>query len=384
MNPSVEQIRSLHTSSLIFLGYTNAACRFLPDGGMDYGPFFKQSRYIQGCLPRLRKGGVDVIALSFGASHPDIFPGRQAPARQMQHLGAFLKGLRRHDDIIAIAHSVREVRALRRSGKLAVLLHLTGVHLEGSLGLLHAFHALGVRAIHPPFDNRTQARVDAWQSGIGLTPFARSVVKEMEHLGMVIDLAHASDRMIRQVLKIVNGPVVISHGTCRAISNTKRNATDDQIRAVAETGGVIGVHFAGQLIDDNYRQRMEASDFHGELRKWEDDLKRRYPDPFEWMHHRFNFEAWTKTRAYAIEQEIEPPALDRIVDNIDHMVEVAGIDHVGVGPDYDLGNMPRLVDHADKLMNLTRALVKRGYSKTDIRKIWGGNFMRVYRQVLGD
>jgi len=377
------EVRDLHDSALLVLGYMNAGATFLPNAGIDFGQFFRKTPWLQGSLPRLQQGGVDAAAISFGVNCAEIFPGRLAPGRQVQQVGAFLRGVEKHSGRIGIARSVRDVHALRRAGKFAVLLHLTGLHLEGNIEMLHAFHAMGVLSIHPPFDNRTQARVDAWQSGIGLTAFAREVVREMERLHMVIDLAHASDRMFRDVLRIVSTPVTISHGTCRALSKTKRNVTDDQIRAVAETGGVLGIHFAGQLVDDDYRRRMEASDFHAELHKWEAEMRKRYPDPFEWMRHRFNHQEWMKSKAYAIGEELSRPALERIVENIDHAVGLVGVDHVGIGPDYDLGNIPRPVDRADKLINLTKALRAGGYSKTDIRKIWGANFLRVYRQVLG-
>lgn len=199
---------------------------------------------------------------------------------------------------------------------------------------------------------------------------------------MMVDLAHASDRMIRQVLAVADGPVVVSHTMCRAICDTKRNITDEQIRQVAARGGVIGIHFAAQLIDDEYRQRQINSGFHAALKQWDDGLRRKYPDPFAYAAKRFDQAAWMKTRAYRLQQSVPLPPLSRVVDHIDHLVNVAGIDHVGIGADYDLGTIPVELNRADKLPNLRRALMERSYRNADIRKILGGNFMRVYEQVL--
>jgi membrane dipeptidase len=291
--------------------------------------------------------------------------------------------MRDYTDTLGLATTVAGMRRLNREGKMAVLLHLTGVHLHGQLDLLHVYYALGVRSIHVPFDTTTNPRADAYEKKERLTAFARDVIDEMGRLGMVVDLAHASDEMFEEILQRVKAPVIVSHGMCRAISDTPRNLTDDQIRAVADTGGVVGIHFAAQLIADDFRRRMGASGFYEELRRWQADMKKRYPDPYEYCARRYDWEMWEKTRACEIQQSVLLPSLDRVMDHVDHMAGLVGIDHIGVGSDYDLGVIPRAIDRADKLPNLTAALRRRGYSSSDIRKIWGGNFLRVYRQVLG-
>jgi membrane dipeptidase len=375
-------VLKLHREAPIFIGYMKPGIRYLPDGGMDGSLFFECPAWSQGCFPRLREGSVKVTTLSFGLNDPDLFPGRVGVSRVIQSIGAFLQVAADHSAEIEVARTSADLDRIMAAGKMAVLLHLTGVFLEGSLELLHAYHALGVRAAHPPFDSRANTRVDLWAKDGALTAFDRRVVQELVRLGMVIDLAHASDAMFAEILRLTDVPVIISHGMCRALSDTKRNLADDQIRAVAETGGVIGIHFASQLIDDVYRRQQAESGFHGELQRWQDDMKRAYPDPYEYMARRYDMATWLKTRAHELEQSVPLPPLSKIVDHVDHIVRLAGIDHVGVGTDYDLGCIPQDVDRADKLPNLTRELLRRGYSRSDLMKIWGGNFLRVYRQVL--
>jgi membrane dipeptidase len=377
------ELSALHEAATVFLGYMNPGLVYLPDGRIDATLFFRGHPCLQGSLPRLRKGGVDVATLSFGVNDPDLFPGHAGICRLLQSLGAFLAGMRGHSGDLELATSVADVRRINRAGKMAVLLHLTGAYLDGRIDLLHVYHGLGVRSIHTPFDTVANARADAYEKGEGLTPFARDVLAEMGRLHIVVDLAHASDAMFQDVLRCVKGPVIVSHGMCRAISDTPRNLTDDQIRAVAGRGGVVGIHFAAQLIDDTFRQRINASEFYEELRRWQADMKRRYPDPSEYCARRYDWDAWIKTRAYRLQQSVAVPALDRVIQHVDRMVELAGIEHVGVGADYDLGTIPRALDHAAKLPNLTAALRRRGYSPAEIRKLWGDNLMRVYRQVLG-
>lgn len=381
MNSDGKTTELLHESAPVFIGYMNAAARYRPDGGLDYSPFFNKTPHIQGSLPRLLKGGVDVAVISFGVNHPDLFPAEEGVARVFQQLGAFLRGVRRHADKITVASSMTDVRRARREGKLAVILHLTGVRLAGNLELLSAYHAVGVRCIHPPFDAATNERVDLWGGDTGLTSFGKHVVLEMQRLGMVVDLAHASDRLFRDVLRVAVGPVIVSHGTCRAISPTKRNMTDDQIRAVAATGGVIGIHFAGQLIDEEHLRSMQESGFYEALRAWESELRAKHPDRFDYLAHRFDFAAWARTKAYALQQDVPPPRFDKLIEHVDRIVELAGIDHVGIGADYDLGNVPPKLDRADKLPNLTRALRERGYPARDVRKLLGRNFLRVFESM---
>lgn len=375
--------KTLRDDPLLFLSYVNPATRFAADGAVDFTPFFQESRWVQGSLPRMRRGGVDAVALSFGLNEPELYPGQAGVSRLLLLLSAFHRAAKAHSRAMEIARGVKDIRRIHAAGKVAILLHLTGVPLNRSLDWLQAFYALGVRTVHVSFDMESgQTQVNVWRDDAPLTPFGRDVIREMGRLRMMVDLAHASDRMIRQVLAVADGPVIVSHTMCRALCDTKRNITDEQIRRVAARGGVIGIHFAAQLMDGDYARRQAASGFHAALKHWDDRLRRKYPDPFEYAAHRYNQEAWMKTRACRLQQSVPLPPLSRVIDHIDHLVNVAGIDHVGIGSDYDLGTIPVELNRVDKLPNLTRALLARGYGKADVRKILGDNFMRVYGQVL--
>ena len=191
-------------------------------------------------------------------------------------------------------------------------------------------------------------------------------------------MSHSSDQAFREILDIVEGPVIASHSNCRSLCDVSRNMTDDQIEVVGENGGVIGLHFASGFIEKEYMDRLRASGFYERLREWEAELLRQHPDPFDYLAHRFDVDAWRASELSAMQTGVPPAPLAKLIDHVDRMVELAGIDHVGVGTDYTLGSIPAELAPADKLPNLTHALIERGYSEEDLRKIWFGNFMRVF------
>lgn len=375
---------ALHADATVVLSYMNPAMRYPPDGRGDHSVFFQEDSRIQGAFHKLRQGAVDVIAPSFGVNNRDLFTGKLAVGRQFQLLSNFLSEVEKHDDAIALARTVEDVRRINDEQRMAVLLHLTGVELDGDLSTLYGLHALGVRAIHPPFDSRSPG-ADAVNGGegSGLTDFGREVVREMERLGMVVDVSHCSDTSFWQLVEPTEKPVVASHSNCRALADVKRNLTDEQIKAIAEKGGVIGVHFASGFIEAGWQERFAATGFYEKLKVWQDSLRERYPDPYEFLSHRFNWDTWEKSELHGFQKQTPTPPLSKLVDHIDRIVDIAGLDHVGVGSDYDLGTIPSEVDSAEKLPALTRALLERGYSDDDVKKVWGGNFLRVYEAVLG-
>jgi membrane dipeptidase len=185
-------------------------------------------------------------------------------------------------------------------------------------------------------------------------------------------------------MRLVTKPVIDSHTCCRALVNLERNCTDDQLRAIAATGGVVGIHFSSRMIGGlpglsaRVRRRMLRL-----LQKKVAALEQQYTEPYEFIAHRFDPHAWPKALGGAVEDgtRIQRATVEQLVNQIDHMVEVAGVDHVGLGTDYDLGDMCE-IDRVDKLPRLTAALARRGYRAADIRKILGENFLRVFRAAL--
>jgi membrane dipeptidase len=210
----------------------------------------------------------------------------------------------------------------------------------------------------------------------GLTDFGRQVVLEMDRMGMMVDVSHVADKTFWDAIATTKSPVIASHSSSRALVNAPRNMTDDMLKAVAKNGGVVQVNFYNGFVDENFRKAMEAqkNDEQAARQKFLEQMK-----------------SEGKTVTYLdldrIEREwmakIPRPPLKSLIDHIDHIAKVAGVDHVGLGSDFDgvSGATPSGIDSAADLPKITQALLDRGYSAEDIKKILGGNLMRVFREV---
>jgi membrane dipeptidase len=285
----------------------------------------------------------------------------------------------------ALVRRKAELREAVGTDKLAVVLHLTGAPINGSLQVLRAYSRLGVRAIHP-FIRNSPLGGDSSSAETTLTPLGRQAIREMDRCAILVDLAHANDSTFREVMRIARKPVLDSHTACRALRDLPRNRTDQQLRAIASAGGVVGVHFASQLLADltehpAYQawRKIIADVPHTEAR-----MRKRFPEPYAYLAHRYDALNWAKATGGAVEDGIMVPraSLSRLVDHVEHMVEVAGVDHVGVGSDYALSNICAGVETADKLPDLAAALRNRGYQGADLAKIMGGNVLRLFEEIL--
>lgn len=207
----------------------------------------------------------------------------------------------------------------------------------------------------------------------GLSPFGREVVAEMNRLGMIIDLAHASDKTFYDCIKYSKAPVVSTHSCCRALAKHKRNMTDDMIKCIAETGGVIQINFYPLFLSDEFAETLE----HSGLDPIADEIEARFiKDPASEANRRDWIEIQQKLA------ELKRPSYKRIIDHIDHAVSIAGVDHVGIGSDFDGINVtPEGLEDVSKMPVVFEEMRKRGYSESDIEKIAGLNFMRVMRTV---
>ena len=313
---------------------------------------------------------------------PTQWRGRFAH-RTLTLIDAVHQQVRRSPDHLALCLTADDVLAAHAIGKFAVLMGIEGGHaIENSLALLRQYFALGVRYMTLTWANSNEwadSSGDLHEPSIphhgGLTGFGRDVVREMNRLGMMVDISHVSDQSFADVLASSTAPVIASHSSARAITAAPRNLTDDMIRAVADTGGAVMVNFYPAFIDEAWRSAWNALT---EERRAEHDLleeacaRRRQPVPF------VNSNAIDLRYAARIPR----PPLDTLVEHFRHVVDVAGIDHVGIGSDFDgICALPAGIDSAADLPNLASALQSIGYNSADLAKILGGNLLRVMRDV---
>jgi len=288
--------------------------------------------------------------------------------------------VRRYPGEFALARSVAEVRAARDRGKIAVLIGLEGGHaIEDSLRLLRIYHSLGVRYMTLTHDLHTNWADSGGFIGHpatprhnGLTDFGRDVIREMNRLGMVVDVSHVSDKTFWDVLETSRAPVFASHSSCRAICNISRNLSDEMIRALAKNGGTIQINIGPEFISQEHASAIEKFDLYGEVYRI---MERRKSDPAARKREVTKFMA---------EQKAKLPAatLGDAMTHIDHAVKVGGIDAVGLGTDFDgIDYVPVGLEDVAAFPNITRALLEKGYSADDIRKIYGANTLRVMRAV---
>jgi membrane dipeptidase len=267
------------------------------------------------------------------------------------------------------------VRA-RKAKKLASLLGLEGGHaIENSLGALRSYYALGARYMtitHNVTLDWADAAQDAQRHG-GLTRFGEEVVREMNRLGMLVDVSHVSDETMSDALDVSKAPIIASHSSARALSDVPRNIPDDLLRRIARNGGVVQVNFYSVFVDAaTVTPQSDARD--RRLKAQQDALNEKYKDDPERLA-----EEGDKLEAA---NPLPPLPLSKLIDHIDYIVKVAGIDHVGIGADFDGAvDMPEGAQDVSMLPNITYELLKRGYSETDIRKILGENFLRVFAEA---
>jgi membrane dipeptidase len=290
----------------------------------------------------------------------------------------------RHPDRMMMASSADDIERAHREHKLAALLGIEGGHsIENDVRLLRDFYRLGVRYMTLSWSNTNEWADSSGdidnpkvEHHNGLTDGGKQIVLEMNRLGMMVDISHVADKTFYDAIAVSKAPVIASHSSARALTNHPRNMTDDMLRAVAKNGGVVQVNFYNAFIDENYRKAAEAQ------AKDRDAAVKAYTDQLKAAGR-----AVTYLDAERIEREwaakIPRPPLKSLIDHIDHIAKVAGIDHVGLGSDFDgvSGATPAGIDSAADLPKITQALLDRGYSADDIRKILGGNLLRVFREA---
>jgi membrane dipeptidase len=292
----------------------------------------------------------------------------------------------RHPDQMVMAFSADDIVRARTGPhkRLAALMGLEGGHaLEGDIRVLRDFYRLGVRYMTLTWSNTNDLGDSSGdindpkvQHHNGLTPLGKQVVLEMNRLGMMVDISHVADKTFWDTLAVTKAPVIASHSSARALVNAPRDMTDDMLRAVAKNGGVVDVNFYSAFDDETFRKEVDAQKKEVDAAT-EQFIARRKAEgkPVTYM------EIDHIQREYLA--KIPRPPLKSLIDQIDHIAKVAGIDHVGLGSDFDgvSGALPQGMHSVADLPKITQALLDRGYKPEDIKKILGGNVLRVFRQV---
>jgi membrane dipeptidase len=259
-----------------------------------------------------------------------------------------------------------------------------GHSIENSMHLLRDYYRLGVRYMTLTWSNTNEWADSSGdindtkvQHHNGLTQFGREIVREMNRLGMIVDISHVSDKTFWDTLTITRAPVIASHSSARALTNHPRNMDDKMLRAVGQNGGVVMVNFFSAFIDEDFRKAYaaQAPERNAATQKAEEEWRKAHPG--EYMPYEVSDKIGKQWAA-----KLPRPPLKSLIDHIDHIAKVAGIDHVGLGSDFDgVSSLPEGIDSAADLPKITAELMKRGYSAEDCKKVLGGNFMRVFREV---
>jgi membrane dipeptidase len=372
--------KKIHDSALVVDTHADTPQRFL-DEGFDIGS--TDSNDIgHVSLDKARRGNLGAEFFSIWVD-PDTNQGRFA-RHTFDLIDSVYEQAARHPDRMSMAFSPADIERAHREHKLAALMGIEGGHsIENDIHLLRDYYRLGVRYMTLSWSNTNEwadssgdiddAKV---QHHNGLTDFGKQVVLEMNRLGMMVDISHVADKTFWDAIATTKAPLIASHSSARALVDAPRNMTDEMLRAVTKNGGVVQVNFFNGFDDADFRKAMEAQskDQAAAIQKYTDQLKAE-GKPVNYVDIDRIEREWTA--------KIARPPLKSLIDHIDHIAKVAGIDHVGLGSDFDgvSGATPQGMDSAADLPNITQALLDRGYSADDIKKILGGNLMRVFREV---
>jgi membrane dipeptidase len=367
-----DQAKQLHSTSIVIDTHDDTTQRLLD-------PKFDLSlRHSDGNIdiPRMKEGGLSAVFFSIWI--PSKILGPEAVKKALDQIDAVRELVRKNPNDLMLATSAADIREAKQQHKIAVLMGVEGGHMMGNdLSVLRTFAALGVRYMtltHMDNNEWADSSTDK-PAHNGLTDFGKDVIREMNRLGMIVDIAHVSDKTFYDALETSKAPIFSSHSSCRAICQAPRNMTDDMIRDLAKHGGVIQINYHVGFLSQEFRDYEKA---HPEAEKEiNEEVKKRCGDN----------EACRLTTGDQVVRDFmqagKLPKVDWtvIVDHIDHAVKIAGADHVGLGSDFDGAVMPLGMQDVTHIPQITDALLKKGYSESDIRKILGENTLRVLSQV---
>jgi membrane dipeptidase len=374
--------RRIHDSAIVIDTHADTPQRFI-DEHFDIGTITPISEGNVD-LQKARQGNLGAEFFSIWVD-PQTSTGHYTQ-RALDLIDAVYQQASRHPDQMVMAFSAEDIMRARTGPhkRLAALMGVEGGHaMEGDIRVLRDFYRLGARYMTLTWSNTNELGDSSGdindpkvQHHNGLTPFGKQVVLEMNRLGMMVDISHVADKTFWDAIAVTKAPVIASHSSARALVNAPRDMTDDMLRAVAKNGGIVDVNFYSAFDDENFRKAEAAQ--HKEVEAATQQYIARQQaagKPVSYM------EVDHIQREYLA--KIPRPPLKSLIDQIDHIAKVAGIDHVGLGSDFDgvSGALPQGMDSVADLPKITQALLDRGYKPEDIKKILGGNLLRVFRQV---
>jgi membrane dipeptidase len=378
--PISAKARAIQESAIVVDTHADTPQRFL-DEGFDIGSTDPNDiGHIS--LDKAHRGNLGAEFFSIWVD-PEINQGHFAQ-HTFDLIDSVYEQAAHHPDRMMMAFSVADIERAHKEHKLAALMGIEGGHsIENDMHLLRDYYRLGVRYMTLSWSNTNEWADSSGdiddpkiQHHNGLTDFGKQVVLEMNRLGMMVDISHVADKTFWDAIAVTKAPVIASHSSARALVDAPRNMTDDMLRAVAKNGGVVQVNFFSGFDDEDFLKALRAQ------QKDQAAAIQKFIDSFRAQGKPVNY-----IEVDRIEREwmakIPRPPFKSLIDHIDHIAKVTGVDHVGLGSDFDgvSGATPQGMDSAADLPRITQALLDRGYSADDIKKILGGNLLRVFRKV---
>jgi membrane dipeptidase len=369
-----ERAKKLHSASLIVDTHDDTTQRLL-DPAFDFA-----ARHSDGSvdIPRTREGGLGAIFFSIWI--PSKITGPQAVQKALDQIDAVRETVRKHPSDLVLATTAEEIRRAHSQKRIAALIGVEGGHMIGNdMAVLRLYAALGVR-----YMTLTHSGNDEWADSStdkavhnGLTDFGKDVVREMNRLGILVDISHVSDKTFYDALAVSKAPLFASHSSCRAICDAPRNMTDQMMKDLAAKGGVVQINYHIGFLSQEFRNAEKADPKINEAISAE-VTKRCGTDGNEGC---MLIEGDKVTREFVQQGKLPRVDYTKIIEHIDHAVKLIGADHVGLGSDFDGANMPFGMEDATKLPKITEALLQKGYSEDDVKKILGENTLRVMSEA---
>lgn len=366
-----DRARQLHQQCLVIDGHNDLpwAMREKAASSFKQADIAESQPQFHTDIPRLKQGNVG--AQFWSAYVPsDTRKERRSAHYTLEQIDLIHRMIKRYPDTFEMAATADDIDRIHKSGKIASMIGVEGGHsIENSLSLLRIFYGLGVRYMTLTHSESLDWADSATDTAIsdGLSPFGEEVVLTMNQLGMLVDISHVSPATMDDVLRVSKAPVIASHSSARAIADHARNVPDEILVKVKQNGGVVMVnYFSGFIVPESAKQMTEM--FH--IRR---ELKQKYPKETDYNRE---YNRWKSSH------KMTPGTIHDVVDHIDHIVKVAGVDHVGIGSDFDgVSTLPAQLEDVSTYPLITQALLDRGYTDQQIKQIMGQNLMRVLRQA---